>query len=56
VPSAVTDVDAGVGPVFTPEPASVAVQLTVTLVLFQPAPFGAGVCDPVTVGAVPSTT
>jgi hypothetical protein len=36
----------------TPEPASVAVQFTVTLLLFQPAPLGAGVSAAETTGPV----
>ena len=47
---------AGVGPLATPEPVSVADQLTETgEVLFQPAAFGAGETAPVTVGAVLSS-
>ena len=44
--------DAGVGPDAMPEPASVADHVTDTLLLFQPAAFGAGETAPVTVGPV----
>ena len=46
---------AGFGPVATPEPESLALQAIATLLLFQPAAFGAGDRVPVTTGAVPST-
>ena len=37
-----------------PEPTSVQLNVTVTAVLFQPAPLAAGVCAPVIVGAIVS--
>jgi hypothetical protein len=47
------DTSVGLGWVATPEPPeSVAVHVTVTSLLFQPGPLGAGEKDPVTVGAV----
>src|SRR5205807_362100 len=47
---------AGVGPLPTPDPASAAVQVTVTSLLFQPAAFGAGDSVALTVGPVLSRT
>jgi hypothetical protein len=55
MPLAVTLADAGVGPLATPDPASVAVHVTVVSVLFQPAAFGAGESAAVTAGPVLST-
>src|SRR5437870_5071659 len=52
VPFWFSDSVAGVGPLATPEPASVALQVTVTLALFQPAALAAGVSAAVTVGPV----
>src|ERR1051326_283967 len=43
---------AGVGPLPTPEPASVALQVIATLLLFHPAVLGAGLSAAVTVGPV----
>jgi hypothetical protein len=53
---AFSDWVAGVGPLATPEPASVALQVMDTLELFQPAAFGAGDSAAVTVGPVLSRT
>ena len=46
----------GVGPLATPEPASLAFQLMVTFELFQPAPLAGGDSVAVTVGPVLSRT
>jgi hypothetical protein len=53
--STATESVAGVGPLATPEPASVADQAMLTLLLFQPAAFGAGLTAAVSVGPVLST-
>jgi len=52
----VTLSEAGVGPLATPEPLSVAVQVIETFALFQPAPFGDGDTAAVTTGPVLSRT
>src|SRR5947209_6696195 len=54
-PSVVTLSVAGVGPLVTPDPASVAFQVIVTAPLFHPPAFGAGERVPVTVGPVLSS-
>src|SRR5205814_833075 len=53
---ALTESDSGVGPLATPEPASVALQAMPTLPLFQPAALGVGATAPVTTGAALSST
>ena len=50
--SVVTESVAGVGAPATPDPASVADHVIVTLLLFHPAAFGAGLLLPVTTGGV----
>jgi hypothetical protein len=52
MPFEVSWLEAGDGPVATPEPASVAVQVRSVLALFQPFPLAAGLRDGVTTGPV----